>query len=110
MHKKLTFLPSFALFTGLLVVSLAEASNAQVCTPGQKMVDEVRNDARTGDGPIFGDGEPIARQVTFTAPPGYMITSQEFIQQGAWGKTSWRIDKFGANTNLVTAIAIANHS
>ncbi|HBC41095.1 MAG TPA: hypothetical protein DCZ88_04140 [Pseudanabaena sp.] len=52
---------------------------------------------------MFSDGEPLVRQTTFTASDGYMITGYEFIQQGSRGKTSWRIDEFAANTQLITA-------
>jgi hypothetical protein len=103
MHKRLTFLSLSIFLSGILIVGWSEASSAQVCTPGHTMEDEVSNSARTGDGPLLSDGSPLVRQVTFSAPPGYMITSQEFIQQGSWGKTSSRIDKFGANTKLVTS-------
>jgi Domain of unknown function (DUF4189) len=104
MHKKLNFLPSFALFIGMFVVGLAEASSAQVCTPGQSIVKEVaHNEARTGDGPVFSDGEPLVRQTTFTADPGYAIVRYEFVEQRSWGKTSRRIDELAAGTNFITA-------
>ncbi len=88
---------------GILIVGLAEASSAQVCTPGQSIVKEVaHNEARTGDGPVFSDGEPLARQSTFTADPGYAIVRYEFVEQRSWGKTSKRIDELAAGTTLIT--------
>jgi hypothetical protein len=104
MNKKLSFLPLQILLSGMMTIGWAEIVSAQVCKPGQSTVRDVaHNDARTGDGPVFSDGEPVVRQTTFTASDGYMITGYEFIQQGSWGKTSRRVDEFAANTQLITA-------
>lgn len=104
MRKSAFLLLGIFSFSGTLVVGWANPSNAQSCTPGEIIVRDVaHNQARTGDGPLIGDGSPLVRQVTFTAEPEYMIVDYQYIQQGSWGKTSRRIDEFGRKTTIITS-------